>query len=302
MNRMKRLIAFLSCTVLVFALTACGTKEPADTPAPTETAVTNTPGGSTPAPTASPMEQALADAPEHYDFALQVSINPDFLLYVSGNDVIAYKALNEDARSIEDRCAIIGRGIEGAIEDIVRFSEQDGFLKEGGTVNMTVVRANCAKSQADEMMKRAEESVQRASKAPVKTAVQVDNSVAFAPEPPGPGPNDPNNDPGPETHEPRKQEGCSVCRGTGECERCDGTGVVECMACQGTGTFVKGCWKCKGTGKDETGNACPECAGTGNHGEETCQDCKGTGRAECEQCHGSKKCPACGGTGQKPED
>ena len=104
--------------------------------------------------------------------------------------------------------------------------------------------------------------------------------MQFEPEPEDPedpnqpGPDDPNQ-PGPDDPdepggEPRKKEGCSVCWGTGVCERCDGTGEVECLRC---------------------------------HGEDKdCDDCHGTGKSVCEQCHGTKKCPACGGTGEKPDD
>lgn len=297
MNR-RRFLILLLCMTTVLAFAACGKKDSGKdtTPTPTETVVTETPTEKPTEPAESPVQQALKDAPENFDFAVEVSINPDFLLYVKGHEVVAYKALNEDAKKIEDRCAIVGRGIDGAVEDIVRSSKDEGYLKEGATVNMTVVRANCAKSQAEEALKVADETIQRTSQecgVQVQAEVHVENDVAFAPEPdnPEPGPN-----------EPRKDEGCSVCQGTGDCERCDATGVVECMSCHGSGKILKLCWKCKGTAKDENGNSCKECNGTGNHGEETCQDCNGTGQAECEQCHGSKKCPACGGTGKKPED
>lgn len=295
----RRFLILVLCTAMFLTLAACGKKDPTsnDTPSPTESVVTETPTENPTEAPESPVELALKNAPGDYDFAVEVSINPDFLLYVKGREVVAYKALNEDAKKIEDRCAIVGRGIDGAVEDIVRSSKDEGYLKEGGTVNMTVVRANCAKSQADEVMRVAEETVQRTSQecgVQVQADVRVENDVAFAPEP--------NGEPEPGQSEPRKDEGCSVCCGTGVCERCDGTGVVECIACQGTGTIPRNCWKCKGSGKDENGNTCPECNGVGNHGEETCGDCNGSGRCECEQCHGSKKCPACGGTGQKPDD
>jgi hypothetical protein len=337
--RKKRFIAYLLCVAMLMFCVACGKKDTPATESPTETAQPGNqqqdPGNQPPADTgtpvpADPIDDALKnDAPEHYDFAVEVSINPDFLLFVTGQEVVGYKALNEDAKKIEDRCVIIGRPIDGAVDDIVRFSEQDGYLKDGGTVNMTIVSANCPKAQADEAIQRAEETIQRVTEdigIQVAAEVHVEQNIEFAPEPdnppgpdpndpngqpgpdpndpngqpgpdpndpngqPGPDPNDPNgqpepdpndpnnpdpNDPGNETHEPRKpDEGCSVCWGTGVCERCDGTGLVDCM-------------RCNGTGKEGNG---------------VCPDCNGAGRCECEQCHGTKKCPACGGTGKKPDD
>ena len=302
--RKKRFITYLLCVAMLMFCVACGKKSTPATETPTESAQPGNqqqdPGNQppadtgTPAPPADPIDDALKnDAPEHYDFAVEVSINPDFLLFVTGQEVIAYKALNEDAQKLEDRCAIVGRPVDGAVEDIVRFSEQDGYLKDGGTVEMTIVNANCSKAQTDEVIQRAEETIQRVTDEvgiQVISEVHIEENVEFDPEPnnpPGPAPNDPNNpnpndpngpdpnDPDAGNHEPRKQdEGCSVCWGTGVCERCDGTGVVECM----------------------------RCGGTGNTAEGVCPDCNGAGRCECEQCHGTKQCPACGGTGKKPDD
>ena len=320
--RKKRFITYLLCVAMLMFCVACGKKDTPATDTPTEPAQPGNqqqdPGNQPPADTgtpapADPIDDALKnDAPEHYDFAVEVSINPDFLLFVTGQEVVGYKALNEDAKKIEDRCVIIGRPIDGAVDDIVRFSEQDGYLKDGGTVNMTIVSANCPKAQADEAIQRAEETIQRVTEdigIQVAAEVHVEQNIEFAPEPdnpPGPDPNDPNNpdpsdpngQPGPDPNdpnnppppgpddpndpngnepggEPRKpDEGCSVCWGTGDCERCDATGVVDCM-------------RCNGTGKEGNG---------------VCPDCNGAGRCECEQCHGTKKCPACGGTGKKPDD
>lgn len=334
--RMRRFLMLLLCTAIVFAFAGCGKKdsgkegnssEPAQNGQPTEAQPSNPGTQDDPGQTPS----------VEYDYTVRVSINPEFLLYMKGTDVVAYEALNEDAKKIEDRCAIVGRGLDGALDDIVRFSYQDGFLKDGGDVKVTVVETKRSESEVKEVLKRAEETVQNTAKScdiTVSKQVTVANDIIYAPEPepgndpgdpnaPGPEPNDPNdpNQPGPDPNdpnqhigerdpnevepgpnEPRKDEGCSVCQGTGDCERCDATGVVECMSCHGSGKVLKLCWKCKGTAKDENGNPCAECDGTGNHGEDTCQECNGKGQAQCEQCFGSKKCPACGGTGKKPDD
>ncbi len=363
----RRFLIFVLCTAMVLAFGGCGKKEsgkegnssePAQNGQPTEAQPSNS--GTQDAPGQTPSVE--------YDYTVRVSINPEFLLYMKGFEVVAYEAVNADAKSIEDRCAIVGRGLDGALDDIVRFSYQDGFLKDGGDVKVTVVETKRSESEVKEVLKRAEETVQNTAKScdiTVSEQVTVANDIIYAPEPepgndpgdpnaPGPEPNDPNdpNQPGPDPNEPgqdpnepgqdpnepgqdpndpnqpvpdpndpnqhigerdpnevepgrnepRKEEGCAVCWGTGVCERCDGTGVVECMSCHGSGKVLKLCWKCKGTAKDENGNPCAECDGTGNHGEDTCQECNGKGQAQCEQCFGSKKCPACGGTGKKPDD
>ncbi len=304
----KKLYLIILGVLLVFVLAACGkdsdtAKEPEQKPA-TETPAaeptkTEEPGEPGPGEPGEPNEPAKPDEqgskePEVYDFAIRVDINPSFLLYVAGNDVIAYEALNEDAKKIEEQCVIANRGIDGALDDIVRFSHQEGYLKDGGEVNVTIVNAKAPESAAEEVMKKAENAIRDTATRNNFTAepkVEVNESVVFAepdpnepgpdPNEPGPDPNEPGpdpNEPGPDPNEPggepRKKEGCSVCWGTGDCERCDATGYVDCM-------------RCNGTGKDSGGK---------------CPDCDGTGKAVCEQCHGTLKCPACNGTGEKPDD
>ncbi len=131
----------------------------------------------------------------------------------------------------------------------------------------------------------------------------------------------------------KKAEGCPVCQGSGKCTRCNLTGKVECMSCHGSGQkachFCGGsgtepcpcgtgkCHKCGGSGKDDFGEPCDACDGTGNHREcggdalqpchgcngsgfETCEECQGSGLEECQGCHGTLICEACNGTGLNP--
>lgn len=257
-----------------------------------------------PQPQAVTMEQALDSAPENYDCAVRVSINPDFLLYVENGSVIGHAPLNEDAAKLEDRVALDGRRLEDALNDIVRFSHQDGYLKDGGDVKVTIVAAKTTRQDAEEILHKAEAAITESAQQSGVTAnpvVQVETTVQFEPDTgedpgqPGGDPGQPGEDPNEPGGEPRKEEGCSVCWGTGDCERCEATGKVECMECDHG--YVH-CSMCGGSG----GNAelpCTKCGGTGKEMHEACG---GTGMTDCEQCHGTKKCPACGGTGKKPED
>ena len=99
MKRKYGLLAWLICLVMVLSLAGCGKKDEPKTDTPTEQAKNDNPANNptevpdnpteTPAGT---IEDALKKAPEHYDFAVEVSINPAFLLFVSGNEVIGYQA------------------------------------------------------------------------------------------------------------------------------------------------------------------------------------------------------------------
>lgn len=72
-----------------------------------------------------------------------------------------------------------------------------------------------------------------------------------------------------------KRELCNACAGTGwipqyPCLKCNGSGVLKCPLCNGTGAYLNG-------------TICPECHGTG---EIICPKCHGTGGTRCKFCGG----------------
>ena len=98
---MKRILTCLLVLALLAACWGC-TSEPAELPLDAD---------------------HLPDEPEQYACAVLVSINPTFLLYLNERgDVIAYKAMNEDARKMEDRTMLLDRHVRDAIMDIVAIS------------------------------------------------------------------------------------------------------------------------------------------------------------------------------------
>lgn len=338
MTFLKNATAFLLCLILCLSVMGCGkTEEGHNAPADTQKSDETTRKIPSDTEKKEPVEEILSRAPEHYDYAVLVSINPEFVLYMSGREVFAYEALNEDAAKVAERCAIIGRGIDGVMDDIVKFSYEEGFLKDGGDVNVTLVGTQKTAEESDNILQEAKETASATASRcgiAINSIVLIDDSVEFAspqddqPEPgdehpqnpwddPGrPGddhPEDPQNPgddhpqdpmgPGEDTnehHEPRKEEGCPVCRGTGICDRCDGSGIMDCGQCRATGYEI--CTKCMGAGHagtDENGPVtCDKCAGTGLA---LCNLCAGTKVENCNGCAGSGKCSACGGTGKKSD-
>lgn len=129
-------------------------------------------------------EELLSDAPDTYDYALWVSINPEFMLYLIGRDeVVAYKALKEEAKKVDERAAIEDKGLHGALEDIVRISYEEGFLKDEGDVSVIMVRAFGTEAVANELLKDAEDFILNSAKDCgifVNPVIMIEGNVDFS--------------------------------------------------------------------------------------------------------------------------
>ncbi len=338
MTKGKKTVALLLACLLVLSLAACGkngpetgdnenTQAPASDPGPAESNST---------------EELLSDAPESYDYAVLVSINPEFLLYLRGREVFAYEALNEDAATVAERAAILNRGIDGVLDDIVRFSYEEGFLKDGDEVNVTLVSAFRTQTEAEELLQEARTAVQDSAGrcgVAVKPVITVESTVAFPMPEPTPAPEPADREPSEQDasepgQEPSGSEGSSgepdegqesggepVEESGGEpenqprdenegCPVCGGSGV--CDVCEGSGLLL--CEECGGSGYE----TCSKCGGEGYAGSDEngpvlCDQCGGTGLVlhencggdglvTCNHCEGSGLCEVCGGTGLNPHN
>ena len=98
---MKRILAIFLAVALVFSISACGTdtsEKPSEGEKVSETEETSEIS----------TDELLSDAPDTYDYALRISINPEFILYLVEHRVVAYQALNADAQKVDERAAIEG--------------------------------------------------------------------------------------------------------------------------------------------------------------------------------------------------
>ena len=98
---------------------------------------------------------------------------------------------------------------------------------------------------------------------------------------------------------------CSYCiSGVETCYSCDGDGEVECGECYGDGEVEcslcdsghEVCYECDGNGIEE----CRECSGSGEgYDGEECEKCDGDGEVDCFQCEGcgQLECVECDGSG-----
>ena len=114
---MKRILALFLVFILIFSITACGmntSEKPYD--GETMSGTEENSNVST--------EEMLSDVPDTYDYALQVSINPEFILYLVGSEVVAFgteAVANELLKEAED-CGISVNPVI-TIEENLNFSE-----------------------------------------------------------------------------------------------------------------------------------------------------------------------------------
>ena len=309
---MKKILTILLTFALVFSISACGTN----------TSQNSTESEKIPAEEIEESEEQeiseistdelLFGAPDTYDYALRVSINPEFILYLVEHRVVAYQALNADAQKVDERAAIEGRNLFEALNDIVRFSYEEGFLGDGGDVTVIMVSAFRTETEANELLTEANGMVTDIAKdcgISVNPVITVEENVEFSEEleilqqtdsevPSEQGDSDQGNspelgnnpeqgnNPGTEDNPPAPNEDNNnenpdddheyhAPRDPNEgCSVCHGSGI--CVRCGRSGTMT-----------------CEECGGSGY---ETCSKCWGEGYAGSDE-NGPKICDQCGGNG-----
>ncbi len=288
------------------------------------------------------LEDILARAPEKYDLAFTVKINPQFILYLLSQEVIAYEALNEEAIRIEPRCVLTDRLLQDVLADIIRFSYEEGFLQDGGDVSITLVRAYTNEEEARELIEKAESAIQSIAASigiAVNPIIEIESTVSFTPsEESGQAQEEGSGQGETSTQGESSQENGSSAQTSEEntegsdnyaeessyeeesrseerdpyewCPVCGGTGY--CDRCHGLGTVV--CDECGGTGYV----TCTKCWGLGyagydEHGPKVCDqcggygivihdNCAGTGAKNCPGCYGLGTCSVCHGSGYNPQE
>eukprot|EP01084_Bolivina_argentea_P167391 290516_1 len=102
----------------------------------------------------------------------------------------------------------------------------------------------------------------------------------------------------------RKKIDCVKCNGSGtyvfDCRKCDGSGRYNCVC--NDGVYSVTCKLCNGNGKFKDKGECKGCKGTGQFNS-NCKRCKCVGDVKCFKCHGNGttgrvKCNGCKGSGK----
>lgn len=88
----------------------------------------------------------------------------------------------------------------------------------------------------------------------------------------------------------KEEEMCGSCKGSGKCQECMGSGIAECLNCNGNGYYY--------FDGDDTPSGCHKCGGNGMSDGVTIIDenvLLGSGKADCTACSGTGICSACQG-------
>ncbi|MBR6380200.1 MAG: hypothetical protein IKS07_00805 [Lachnospiraceae bacterium] len=232
--------------------------------------------------------------PESYACTIRVSINPSVLLYLDSKEqVIGIVHENEDAVEAFGEETIVGQSLEKAMDDLIRISDEKGYLKEDATVSITLEDVGEGGSVTDDTVLRNARDLAKAFLESLESTCNVSTEISETVQ----------ND----YHIEKTMITCPDCLGSGifcpgdtdpaakdvRYGSCHGTGVVTCLnpICNGGK-----CTRCGGTGR----STCFGCNGTGVNSVDgaTCNHCGGSGTERCEYCHGTGNCERCNGTGQ----
>ncbi len=137
---MKKILAAALALCLLLALGACGNSD-------------------RPAPDGSSDAQDAFVTPAGCVTVLQITINPQFRLYLDADDkVLAVEPLNADARSIVKDVDTASGDRDTVIRSILTAAKNGGFVKNGSTVNLQIMETDKADG-ADQALLKATEMV-----------------------------------------------------------------------------------------------------------------------------------------------
>ncbi|MBQ2940264.1 MAG: hypothetical protein IJE00_07850 [Clostridia bacterium] len=117
---MKKILAFLLAMILMFALVACGNSGNGDQT-----------GGTT---------TTAFVKPENYAAVLQLTVNPQFRLYLDAAGVVlAVEYANADALSLKNEMTVVSAGYEAAITTILTTANDEGMVKTDAVVQLELI-------------------------------------------------------------------------------------------------------------------------------------------------------------------
>ncbi len=85
-----------------------------------------------------------------YVATVEVTINPDLLLYIDADDkVVGADFLNEDAKTAYGQMNLVGSSLEVTMGNVIEAAIEKGFLKEGAGITINVIANKDNPASAD---------------------------------------------------------------------------------------------------------------------------------------------------------
>lgn len=153
---MKKIISLIAAVVLVFAFSACNSK--------------NTSSDNN---TNALKQSKEFIKPENYAFVLRIGINSQVNLYLDeNNNVLALEPIN-DTKGIFGNIDFKGRPVETVIGDIIEQANEKGFVKENTAVNFEITESNSESGNKDILTKAASAAQSKAKELNIEIKTQV---------------------------------------------------------------------------------------------------------------------------------
>ena len=152
---MKRILSLVLAMFLIFTLVACGKKEnkPESKVNSSSEEKIKTESNDTVTSNSSETTSNEFVEPKDYAVILQLSINPQFKIYLDKNfNVLGVKALNDDAVEVLKNCNnIVDFTFEKVIDMIISAGKDKGYVKRNSPVNIEVFYLDKKTANAEEI-------------------------------------------------------------------------------------------------------------------------------------------------------
>lgn len=173
---MKNCISLFLAILLCLALSACGGKKHTVDPTnpnhsgekqPQQNTAPGTDPGTAPGPVISTDLSTAA--------VIHIVINPEFKIHVDGTGMVSYvECLNDDANAVIAKVDISGKPFRDVLVSIIDETAKQGFLKDGGQIEVSVLVAEELADQIDSWNHSVMDSVTQAL-----ASTQLNAAISF---------------------------------------------------------------------------------------------------------------------------
>lgn len=156
-KHMKRVFCLLLALCLVLTVAACGKSKESD-----KSKNTNSDSANEPVPNPGGREFDVAyPAPDNYAFAVNISINPQFVIYLDENGVcLSVTPSNSDAMRVVEGIKAEGKTLDAVLTEIIEKTNQRGYLSKEKSIYVKVSGTKSDKEAEVALMGNVKQSIE----------------------------------------------------------------------------------------------------------------------------------------------